>query len=40
MGFSTVLEASWVFNLRRHMPYNMALNYFPLCSQYDNALPG
>jgi hypothetical protein len=36
VGFSTVLETAWVFNLRRHMPYNMGLNYFPPYSQYDN----
>ncbi|MEO8594373.1 MAG: carboxypeptidase regulatory-like domain-containing protein [Candidatus Solibacter sp.] len=37
VGFSTVVEASWVFNLRRHAPYNVVMNYFPLFSQYDNA---
>jgi len=36
VGFSTVLEASWVFNLRRHVPINYPLDYFPLYSQYDN----
>ena len=37
VGFSTVLETSWVFNLRRHYPYNLQLNYFPIWSQYDHA---
>ncbi len=37
VGFSTVVEASWVFNLRRHMPYTMPSNYYPLFSQYNNA---
>ncbi|MEO8594796.1 MAG: carboxypeptidase regulatory-like domain-containing protein [Candidatus Solibacter sp.] len=36
LGFATVLEASWVFNLRRHIPYNVPLDYFPLYSQYEN----
>ena len=27
VGFSTVVEASWVFNLRRHIPSNWAINY-------------
>jgi len=34
VGFSTVVEASWVFNLRRHIPSNWAINYQPLNSQY------
>jgi hypothetical protein len=33
--FSTVVEASWVFNLRRHVPLNYALDYFPLYSQFE-----
>jgi len=37
MGWSTVLEATYVFNLRRHLPYTMNRNYYPLFSQYQNA---
>jgi len=37
LGFSTVLEATYVFNLRRHTPYTMNRNYYPLFSQYENA---
>jgi len=37
VGFSTIVEASWVFNLSRHRPYAVSLNYYPLFSQYDNA---
>jgi hypothetical protein len=36
VGFSTVLEASWVFELRRHVPINYPLDYFPLFSQFNN----
>jgi len=36
VGFSTVLEASWVFELRRHVPLNYPLDYFPLYSQFNN----
>jgi hypothetical protein len=36
VGFSTVLEASWVFNLRRHIPYNLPLLYYPLYWQFDH----
>jgi len=36
VGFSTVVEASWVFNLRRHIPYNLQLQYFPLYSQFEH----
>ncbi len=34
--FSTVVEASWVFQLRRHVPLNIPLDYFPLYSQFNN----
>jgi len=36
LGFSTVLEAQWVFELRRHVPLNIPLDYFPLYSQFNN----
>ena len=36
VGFSTVVEASWVFQLRRHVPLNIPLDYFPLFSQFEN----
>jgi len=36
VGFSTVVEASWVFELRRHVPLNYPLDYFPLFSQFNN----
>jgi hypothetical protein len=36
VGFSTVVEASWVFELRRHVPINYPLDYFPLYSQFNN----
>jgi Carboxypeptidase regulatory-like domain/TonB-dependent Receptor Plug Domain len=36
VGFSTVVEASWVFELRRHVPLNYPLDYFPLYSQFNN----
>jgi hypothetical protein len=36
IGFSTVLETSWVFNLRRHVPINLPLDYYPLYSQFEN----
>ena len=35
VGFSTVVEASWVFTLRRHIPSNKAFNYSPLGAQYN-----
>jgi len=35
VGFSTVFEASWVFNLRRHVPANDPINYTPLYAQYN-----
>jgi hypothetical protein len=35
VGFSTVVEASWVFNLRRHIPSSQAINYTPLFAGYD-----
>jgi hypothetical protein len=35
VGFSTVVEASWVFNLRRHLPATTAINYMPMNSQYN-----
>jgi hypothetical protein len=37
LGFSTVLEASWVFNLRRHLPEQTQINYSPNFSQYNPA---
>ncbi len=37
VGFSTVVEANYVFNLRRHIPYTQNRNYYPVFSQYDNA---
>ena len=37
LGFSTVLEASWVFNLRRHLPSQQQINYSPNFSQYNPA---
>ncbi len=36
VGFSTVVEASWVFEMRRHVPLNIPLDYFPLYSQFNN----
>jgi len=36
VGFSTVVEASWVFELRRHVPLNIPLDYYPLYSQFNN----
>jgi hypothetical protein len=35
VGFSTVVSASWVFNLRRHIPSSQLINYSPLYSQYN-----
>ena len=35
LGFSTVLEASWVFNLRRHLPSQQLINYTPSFAQYN-----
>jgi len=35
LGFATVLEASWVFNLRRHIPSSIPINYSPLYAQYN-----
>ena len=37
VGFSTVAEVSWVFNLRRHAPSVVPLEYQPLYAQYNNA---
>jgi len=37
VGFSTVLEVGWVFSLRRHLPFQQAINYTPLYSQYNPA---
>ena len=37
VGFSTVVEASWVFNLRRHLPASTYLNYTPLYASYNPA---
>jgi len=37
IGFSTVLEVGWVFNLRRHLPFQQAINYTPLYAQYNPA---
>ena len=37
VGFSTVVEASWVFNLRRHVPSTQLINYSPNYSQYNPA---
>jgi hypothetical protein len=36
VGFSTIVEASYVFNLRRHVPYNLPLNYYPLFWQFEH----
>jgi hypothetical protein len=36
VGFSTVVEASWVFNLRRHVPINIPLDYYPAFSQFEH----
>jgi hypothetical protein len=35
LGFSTVVGVSWVFALRRHLPFQQAINYSPLYSQYN-----
>jgi hypothetical protein len=35
VGFSTVLEASWVFNLRRHVPATTPINFTPSYAQYN-----
>ena len=35
VGFSTVLEASWVFDLRRHLPASTPINYTPNFAQYN-----
>ena len=38
VGFATVVEAGWVFNLRRHGPVaDRQLNAIPMFSQYDPA---
>jgi len=37
VGFSTVLEASWVFDLRRHITASQAINYTPNFAQYNPA---
>ena len=37
VGFSTVVEAAWVFNLRRHVPATMPINYTPNFAQYNPA---
>ena len=31
-----MVEASWVFEMRRHVPLNIPLDYFPLYSQFNN----
>jgi len=35
LGHSTVLEASWVFNTRRHIPRQQSINYTPNFAQYN-----
>jgi hypothetical protein len=35
VGFSTVIDASWIFNLRRHVPATTPINYDPLNAQYN-----
>ncbi len=37
LGFSTVLEAAWAFNLRRHIPFSRPFNYIPMFGQYNPA---
>jgi len=37
LGFSTVVEAAWVFSLARHMPAGTPVNYTPLNAQYNPA---
>jgi hypothetical protein len=37
VGFSTVVEAGWVFSLARHMPAGTPVNYTPLNAQYNPA---
>ena len=37
VGFSTVLEAGLVMNLRRHVPETTAVNYMPFNAQYNPA---
>jgi hypothetical protein len=37
VGFSTVVEASWVFNLHRHPPSTQLINYTPNYAQYNPA---
>ncbi len=35
VGFSTVVEASWVFDLARHMPATSPINYTPMFAAYN-----
>lgn len=37
VGFGTVLEAAYVFNLSKHLPIARQLNAIPMYSQYDPA---
>ena len=37
IGFDTVVDASWVTNLRRHIRQNRNINKIPKFSQYDPA---
>jgi len=37
VGFSTVVEASWVFNLHRHAPSTQLINYVPNYAQLNPA---
>ena len=35
VGFGTVVEASWVFNLRRHIPDTRQMNAIPIYGEYN-----
>ena len=37
VGFSTVLEVSWVFNLRKHIPFQKPTNYVPMWGYYNTS---
>ncbi len=37
VGFDTVLEAGWVFNLGKHLPITRQLNNVPMYSEYNPA---
>ena len=39
VGFGTVVEASWVFNLRRHTMQSHNMNFTPMYAQYSHPDP-